>query len=103
MAPKRYIRIPLSSDFALAGYYVMSNWPSAPTAPHLAPSVSPMSLILDSNGEAIDELTKALHAARRRGGMLGDSAAAILESLKSQLPGIDRVDEIEVESSSKKK
>jgi hypothetical protein len=77
------VRFVLTGDFALAGYFLMANWPRPETVPELdAPVDAPMSICVSSTPAALGDLRTALARMKAKGGDLARSAETWLRQLE---------------------
>jgi hypothetical protein len=86
-----YVRFEVTGDLAVAGYFIMANWPDPETVPTLDTSGGPLCLIIDTRTKALTDLRTMLSRVCDHGGILADSARAWLRVLDARgIPDVER-------------
>jgi hypothetical protein len=80
------VHFEIRGDLAIAGYFLMANWPNPNTAPMLVTSNGPMTICFARSAEVLNDLRDTLVRVCAYGGKLGESAVLWLEALKSVEP-----------------
>src|SRR5262245_21814130 len=75
-------RFEITGDLAVAGYFLMANWPNPRTAPALDASRKRLAIVLDGSPEAVKDLRETLVRGQTCGGLLGASAEAWLRAIE---------------------
>jgi hypothetical protein len=80
----RSLRIELSSDLAVAAYFVMASWRDPTNAPCFDSADRPPALLIDRSPGTLDELLETLRLIGARSPAMTNTVAAFLEEVERQ-------------------
>jgi hypothetical protein len=72
----RFLRIELTGELALGGYFLMAHWPDPETAPELESANGPLTLVFDTMGRCLDDLRQTLVSVHESNDVLAASVRA---------------------------
>lgn len=82
----RFLEFEIKGELAIAGYFLMANWPNPATAPMLVTTAGPMKICFQRSADVLADLKTTLSRVSAYGGKLGESAHLWLESLEGVEP-----------------